>query len=81
MKVYTREVAKDIINTFEDLLDEHNISIPDEDREGDEGEARIYGMSFDRLLNKIECMVIELLDTTGVEYKEDEWNGGDWYKI
>lgn len=79
-KIYTKEVATDIINTFEDLLDEKNISIPDDDREGDEGEARIYGMTFADLLEKVECMVIELMERCNVDYEPDTWNGGNWVK-
>lgn len=80
MKIYTQEVATDIINAFEDLLDEHNISIPDEDRKGDEGEARIYGITFAELLGKVECMVIELMELTDTDYVPGEWNESNWYK-
>ena len=74
MKIYTQEVATDIINAFEDLLDEHDISIPDEDRTGDEGEARIYGITFAELLGKVECMVIELMEEECMNYEEAcEW--------
>ena len=79
MKIYTKEVATEIIDTFENLLDEHNITIPDEDRTGDDGEARIYGMTFAKLLDKVECLVIDLMELCGNDYEPDKWNGGGWH--
>jgi hypothetical protein len=79
MKIYTREVATDIIDKFEDLLDEHNIDIPDDDRTGDEGEARIYGITFAELLEKVETEIIDLLALVNAECVSDEWNQGKWY--
>ena len=38
-----RQFSADICEVFEDLLDKHNITIPDKNREGDESEARLYG--------------------------------------
>ena len=76
--VYTKEVAKDILEPFEDLLEENNISIPDEYREGDDYEARLYGATYDDLLTKVECMIIELMERCGVDYEADTWNCGNW---
>ena len=76
--VYTREVARDIIEKFENLLEENNIYIPDEDREGDEDEAAIYGMTFAGLLEEVEDAIGELLEKKNVNYIKYEWNGGDW---
>lgn len=45
MDIY-EEYAHDIIEFFEELLNRHNIDIPDDDREGDEEEARIYGCTY-----------------------------------
>ena len=36
-----RQFSADICEVFEDLLDKHNITIPDKNREGDESEARL----------------------------------------
>ena len=80
MVVYTREVARDIIEKFEDVLDEHNIDIPDEDRNGDEGEARIYGMTFAGLLEEVENTVANLLRKVGVDCEKYEWNDGEWFR-
>ena len=84
--VYTKEVAKDILETFEDLLEENNISIPDKYREGDDYEARLYGATYDDLLTKVECMIIELMEETLLE---DETRpglyhlnvSGDWNNV
>jgi len=48
-----RETAIKILAEFEDLLEEHNLTIPDADREGNEEEARIYGSSYYSLEDKI----------------------------
>jgi len=47
------EILRQIMETFEQLLDEYNISIPSEDREGLEDEARIYGSEYYELEDKI----------------------------
>jgi hypothetical protein len=44
-----REYSVEIVELFEDLLEKHDITIPDEDRTGDEGEARLYGMTYSDL--------------------------------
>lgn len=52
-----RNVAIDIIECFEDLLDEKDITIPSEDRTGDEGEARIFGTEY----YELEASIINIL--------------------
>ena len=56
-----RELAIDIIDEFEGLLEENNIIIPDEDREGDETEARIYGSTYYFLEDKITELIENFL--------------------
>lgn len=41
-----REYSIEIVELFEELLEKHNITIPDEDRTGDESEARLYGTTY-----------------------------------
>ena len=77
-EVFTKEVAKDIIDIFENLLDEKDISIPDEDRNGDNDEARIYGMVYDKLLTNVEDLIIRLMQKCENNYKSDTWNNGSW---
>ena len=45
--------AADIIDIFEELLDRFDITLPDEWREGEEDEARIFGDTYYELENKI----------------------------
>lgn len=45
--------AADIIDIFEELLDELDITLPDKWRDGEEDEARIFGDTYFELENKI----------------------------
>jgi hypothetical protein len=54
-----REIASEILDEFEELLDEKDISIPSEDREGGDGEARLFGTEYFELEDKI----VEILKT------------------
>lgn len=56
-----RELAISIIEEFEDVLAEHNIKIPDEDRTGDEEEVSIYGTTYYSLEDKITEMIEEFI--------------------
>ena len=47
------DIAADIIDIFEELLDRLDITIPDKWREGEEDEARIFGDTYYELENKI----------------------------
>ena len=47
------DTADDIIDIFEELLDRLDITLPDEWREGEEDEARIFGDTYYELENKI----------------------------
>lgn len=53
-----RSLAIDILEMFEDILDEHGIKVPDADRSGNEDEAALYGMTYADLEDKI----VELLE-------------------
>lgn len=52
-KENTWELPATIIDVIEDFLDEKNVKIENDEHEGDNGEAIIYGSDFDFLLNKI----------------------------
>lgn len=71
--IYTHNVATDIIECFEDLLEEKDITIPDDDREENDGEARIYGMTFANLLSDVESILVQLLKDVNVDYVSDEY--------
>ena len=60
--IYTRTEAAKILELFEDILDEHDISIPNEDRTGDDSEAALYGMTYWNLLYDVEERLTTLLD-------------------
>lgn len=62
MIVKVRKTALDICELFENLLDEHNIDIPDDDREGDESEARIYGMTYAELEEDVKEILIKFAE-------------------
>ena len=53
MRTLKEDYVCEIIECFEELLDEKEIDIPSEDRDGDEGEARIYGSEYYELEEKI----------------------------
>lgn len=44
--IKVRLTAALICDIFEELLNKHDITIPDEDRTGSEGEARLYGCTY-----------------------------------
>lgn len=59
-----RDVAISIIDIFEDLLDENDITIPDEFRSGEKGsdEARIFGDTYYNLEDKITDLLNKYYD-------------------
>lgn len=54
-----RELAIQILDLFEDLLEEHDITIPDEDREGNPEESRLYGSAYYSLEDAITNLLKE----------------------
>lgn len=52
-----RELAIKIIDLFEDLLGNHDIFIPNDEREGEEDEACIYGSDYYALEDKITELI------------------------
>ena len=61
-KLYIRQVAASICEVFEDLLDEHGIVIPDDDRTGADGEAALYGVTYAVTEDTITAMLQELIE-------------------
>jgi len=43
----------DVMSAFADFLDKHNITIPSDERTGEEGEARLYGSVYYNLETKV----------------------------
>lgn len=67
MKLYNNFLVQ-VINVFENFLEEKGIDIPNEDKLGDEGEAIIYGMDFEILMEDIR----EVCQANGIEIP-DVW--------
>lgn len=55
-----RNVAADICNVFEDLLEEFGLTIPSKLREGEPDEARLFGDEY----QKVEDAVLKILVST-----------------
>lgn len=60
-EIRLRPFSADICDVFEDLLDKYNITIPDEDRTGDESEARLYGMEYSDTEDYITQILVHLV--------------------
>lgn len=57
-----RPYAAMICDIFEDLLEEHDITIPDKGREGAEGEARLYGDAYIDLEQRIGIIIMQAVN-------------------
>lgn len=62
-----RSTAGAIIDLFEDILNKNDITIPDEYRQGDPDEARIYGDTYYALENSITGILERLVATTNLQ--------------
>ena len=62
MTIKLREYSVAIVEFFEDILEAHNIDIPDEDRTGDESEARLYWMTYANLEDDVLSLLVDLVD-------------------
>lgn len=58
----TQAAAIMIVELFEDLLDKHNIMIPDDDRTGDDGEACLYGTTYWYLIDDARSILASYVD-------------------
>lgn len=66
MKEHKRQFVADIIDLFEDWLDEKGIKIPNDEREPD-NETNIYGDDFSYLMDG----VINILEAEGIKVAEN----------
>ena len=70
-----KEYTHAILDLFEDLLDEKEIDIPSDDREGDESEARLYGSEYYDMEDKVDTLLgnyeRNVLDTYNIQIKTD----------
>ena len=60
-EIKLRQFSASICDVFEELLDKYNITIPDEDRTGDESEARLYGMEYSDTEDYITQILVHLV--------------------
>jgi hypothetical protein len=61
MPIKLREYSVEIVELFEEILDKHNIIIPDEDRTGDEGETCLYGTTYSDLEDDVLHILCQLV--------------------
>ena len=74
-KINAREWVAAICDTVEDMLSEYDIKIPDEERNGEENEACLYGRSYDIVADSVQNILQQLVDeikeTPPAEYDFD----------
>lgn len=77
-KIYTHDVATQILELFDDLLCERNIKVPspeDDEREED-NESALYGSTYGELMDNVEAVLIEMLNKAGVtDYIQNVFSG------
>ena len=61
MSIKLREYSVEIVELFEELLEKHDITIPDEDRTGDESEASLYGLTYWDLEDEVVSILSKLV--------------------
>lgn len=70
-----RELVGDMLDMVEDLLDEKDITIPSDDREGGEDEARLFGMEHARLLDGFENLLNRYYPQGAVDNSDNQKTG------
>ena len=79
-QVYTHDIAARIVENFENVLDEQDItltSLEDDEKEPDNA-ARLYGSTYCDLLDATEAIVIQALEQAGVsrdKFITDQFSG------
>jgi len=78
-KIFTHDEAMLIVEMFEDILSEYDISIPspeDDEREPD-NMVGLYGSTYSDLLDSVEDKLIEILEkhNQDTEIIRDEFSG------
>lgn len=58
----TRGIAIMILELFDSMLEEKGIVVPDEDRNGDDGEAALYGTTYANLESQITAILADYID-------------------
>ena len=76
-KIYTHDLAYNIVEVFEDTLDNFDVTLPspEDDERDPENTARLYGTTYSDILDYVEGLLIESLDRAGAEYIAGEFSG------
>ena len=79
-QVYTHDIAARIVENFESVLDEQDITLtsPEDDEKELDNAARLYGSTYCDLLDVTESIVIQTLEQAGVSrdrYITDRFSG------
>lgn len=79
-KVYTRDIAAQIVENFENVLEEQDITLtsPEDDEKEPDNAARLYGSAYYDLLDATESIVIQTLEQAGIsrdKYITDQFSG------
>ena len=78
-EIYVRMFSVAVCDLFDELLDEHDITIPSDDREGEDGEARIYGDVYYDLEAKVTEVLARLCEEVkaapDVAINVEDYNG------
>ena len=79
-KIYSHDIAMQIVELFENLLILHDLTIPapedeEAERNAPENDARLYGSVYSDLLDAVECILIDVLDNANVSYIPNVFSG------
>lgn len=77
--IYAHDLAAEIIERFEDVLERYNITVPspeDDEKDADNG-ARLYGSVYRELADDIETILIEIAEDVkrGCDVVTDKFSG------
>jgi len=73
MTVYAKDWSAAIVDVFEDFLDSKGITIPNDEKEGIEGEAILYGSDWDSLVFEVSKHVEKLSKELGADVNLEDW--------
>ena len=79
-QVFTHDIAARIVENFESVLDEQDITLtsPEDDEKEPDNAVRLYGSTYCDLLDVTESIVIQTLEQAGVsrdKYITDRFSG------
>ena len=84
-ELYVRTFAIKVCGLFEDLLDEHDITIPSNEREGEPDESRIFGDVYYALEDEITEILVSLCEevkaTPDIEINVEDYNNGEYEEV